>query len=144
MRRLSWQSIRNMTIAFGTKLFFLTALFAVSASPSLAQTASYDAATRYLTLPSVQVLDITYTDVVVRLDNIVVLDLGSSVPAVATLTSAARYDPSQRTLTLPGVTAAGVPYYGLVARIDSFALISVGGASPTAPAVTPDIPYYGY
>ncbi|OGA44483.1 MAG: hypothetical protein A3G25_06570 [Betaproteobacteria bacterium RIFCSPLOWO2_12_FULL_63_13] len=133
-----------MTIAFGTKLLFLPALFAFSTSPTSAQTASYDASTRYLTLPSVQVLDTEYKDVIVRLDSIVVLDLGSPVPAQAGLTSPARYDPSQRTLTLPGVTAAGVSYYGLVARIDSFVLISLGDSSPAAPAIPPDIPYYGY
>lgn len=146
MFRSSWQWIRSITTSPRTKLLVVTTLFASGASSGFAQTASYDASTQHLTLPSVQVLDTTYTDVVVRLGSVVVLELGSPAPASSSLTSA-RYDPSQRTLTLPSVTALGTTYHGLVARIDSFELISVGVSSPIplpAPAVKPYDPYYGY
>lgn len=48
-----------------------------------AQTASYDGATRYLTIPSVRVGDTIFSDLVIRLDGIAVISVGQTNPAVA-------------------------------------------------------------
>ena len=57
-----------------------------SAGSAIAQTASYDAATRYLTIPSVRVGDTVFSDLVIRLDGIAVISVGATAPATSTVT----------------------------------------------------------
>ena len=58
-------------ISFGTSAF--------------AQTATFDNATRYLTMPSVQVGTTVYSNVVVRLDSFAIIYVGSETPVSSSL-----------------------------------------------------------
>lgn len=57
-----------------------------TAGSAIAQTASYDAATRYLTIPSVRVGDTVFSDLVIRLDGIAVISVGATAPATSSVT----------------------------------------------------------
>ena len=129
---------RHFLLRAGIVLLGLTAF---AGTGSFAQTtATYDADTRYLTLPSVQAIGTTYANVVIRLDSVAVVSIGSAAPAATSLSGRATYDAGTRYLTLPSILALGITYYGLVARLDSFALISV---DPPEPATPSNGYYYG-
>jgi hypothetical protein len=125
---------RGFLVTLGLSGCLVSACFAQTA-------ATYDAGTRYLTLPSVQALGSIYNSVVIRLDSIAVITLGSTTPPAGAAASVAAYDSATRYLTLPSLLAAGAAYYGLVARLDGFAVISI---APPEPAQPPSVNYYNY
>lgn len=129
----------------GYRILAMTGLLlALLAAPARAQTATYDGSNRYLTMPSVQVLDTVYGNVVIRLDNVSVLNTGTGTAASTNAGAPATYDATQRTLTIPMLSALGAVYYGLVARLESFALISVGASSPAVDQTPVSDRYYYY
>ena len=122
-------------VRVATGLFVLLGFVGFVAPDCYAQTmATYDATTRYLTLPSVQAIGTIYSNVVIRVDSVAIVIIGTAAPTTASLSGTASYDTGTRYLTLPSVLAAGTTYYGMVARLDSFALISVDPPEPPTPS----------
>ena len=145
MRKLFSMLGLDLLVRAAIRLLVVLGIAGLVGPQCFAQTvATYDATSRYLMLPSVQTQGTTYTNVVIRLDSVAIVNLGSAAPTFAGISSPATYDDGTRYLTLPSVSAMGTTYYGLVARIDGFALISVD--PPPEPVAPPVIPYpmYGY
>jgi hypothetical protein len=124
-----------LLVRFATRLFVLLAFVGFVAPDSFAQaTATYDSKTRYLTLPSVQVSGTMYSNVIIRLDSVAVVSIGTAAPTATSLSGAASFDAGTRYLSLPSVLAAGTAYYGMVVRLDGVALISVDPPEPPTPS----------
>lgn len=125
----------DLLVRFATRLFVLLGFVGFLAPDSFAQAAAtYDAKTRYLTLPSVQASGTMYSNVIVRLDSVAVVGIGTAAPTATGLSGTALFDTGTRYLTLPSVLAAGTTYYGMVVRLDGFALISIDPPEPPTPS----------
>lgn len=66
-----------------TAFFFLICI--ISGVSANAQTANYDATTRYLSIPSIRVGDTVYSDLVIRLDGMTLISVGAAVAAGPTV-----------------------------------------------------------
>ncbi len=98
---------------------FLTLCFLSGAMQAFGMD-SYDASTRQLTIPSLQIGDSTYSTVVVSIGRIV------SGPAGATPNgSEDRYDPGTNQLSVQSVSVGSGTYYNVVVTVAG--LVSIGG-----------------
>lgn len=115
------------------RFLFLVCLLAAWSTGSHAggQTVTYDASTRYLTVPSIPIGNVTFSDLVVRLDAISLVSVGATSTSAARSesTHVATYDVNTRYLSIPSISVAGTTYSDLVVRLDGVEVISVGGTA---------------
>ena len=97
------------------------ALVLLTATPVFA-TDSYDASSRELTVPALQVGSATFSSLVVTVGSIVTPPSGAAPKG-----SIDTYDPASRQITVQSVTVSGTTYYNVVATVSG--VVSIGGAS---------------
>ena len=88
-----------------TSLCLFTGIF--FGASAFAQTATFDNATRYLTIPSVQAGTSVYSNVVVRLDSFAIISVGSETPvrsSVADICVAANFTTAKYNAIALGMT----------------------------------------
>lgn len=89
----------------------------------------------YLTIPSVTVGGITYTNVVITVAN--VISVGGTIPTPSTVLIADFYDPGLNLLAIRSVTFGGVTYTNVVIVVGNVIGFGTSYPSPNTPTLIP-------